>query len=153
MLHLDPESRVSKGDLTGLTSHHKHQLTSLDCISAGMTNFNDPDAITHDYRAYIFAAVLRGLRKPTSLVSDDGQTMAHPWRSLHVRLLNRTGTLSGSSYDPYSIPSPSWEFFTTLGYEWNVVRRRLPYLWTIWVCGNMKYVLPLCFLCSGQTRT
>ena len=28
----------------------------------------------------------------------------------------------------------SWEFFTTLDYEWNVVRGRRPYRWTIWVC-------------------
>ena len=27
----------------------------------------------------------------------------------------------------------SWEFFTTLDYEWNVCRGRLPYRWTIWV--------------------
>ena len=38
---------------------HKYQLTSLDCNSAVMTNFNDPDAITRDYCAYTFSAVLR----------------------------------------------------------------------------------------------
>ena len=27
----------------------------------------------------------------------------------------------------------SWEFFTTLDYEWRVIRGRLPYRWTIWV--------------------
>jgi hypothetical protein len=27
----------------------------------------------------------------------------------------------------------SWEYFTTLDYEWRVIRGRLPYRWTIWV--------------------
>ncbi|KAH9976465.1 hypothetical protein BJV77DRAFT_1054019, partial [Russula vinacea] len=26
-----------------------------------------------------------------------------------------------------------WEFFTTLDYEWRVIRGGLPYRWTIWV--------------------
>src|SRR5712691_9397461 len=29
--------------------------------------------------------------------------------------------------------APSWEFFTTLDYEFNVIRGRRPYRWTIWV--------------------
>lgn len=29
----------------------------------------------------------------------------------------------------------SWEFFTTLYFEWDVIRGRRPYLWSIWVCG------------------
>src|SRR5258708_27145447 len=28
---------------------------------------------------------------------------------------------------------PSWEFVITLDYEWNVIRGRRPYRWTIWV--------------------
>ncbi len=28
----------------------------------------------------------------------------------------------------------SWEFFTTLNFEWDVIRGRRPYRWTIWVC-------------------
>ncbi|KAH9976467.1 hypothetical protein BJV77DRAFT_603284 [Russula vinacea] len=26
-----------------------------------------------------------------------------------------------------------WEFFTTLDYEWKVIRGHLPYRWTIWI--------------------
>ena len=29
----------------------------------------------------------------------------------------------------------SWEFFTTLDYEWSVIRGHRPYRWSIWVCG------------------
>ena len=32
----------------------------------------------------------------------------------------------------------SWEFFTTLGYEWDVIRGRRPYRWTILVCGLLS---------------
>jgi hypothetical protein len=27
-----------------------------------------------------------------------------------------------------------WQFFTTLDYEWDVIRGHRPYRWTIWVC-------------------
>jgi len=30
----------------------------------------------------------------------------------------------------YSILHPSWEFVTTLDYEWNVIQGRRPYRWT-----------------------
>jgi hypothetical protein len=31
-----------------------------------------------------------------------------------------------------------WEFFSSLDYEWSVIRGRRPYRWTIWV-GNLKW--------------
>lgn len=31
----------------------------------------------------------------------------------------------------------SWEFITTLEYEWDVIRGRLSCQWTIWVRNNM----------------
>jgi hypothetical protein len=33
----------------------------------------------------------------------------------------------------------SWEFVTTLDYEWSVFRRRRQYLWTIWVSSCEKH--------------
>jgi hypothetical protein len=30
---------------------------------------------------------------------------------------------------------PSWEFITTLDYEWSVIQGRRRYRWTIWVCN------------------
>jgi hypothetical protein len=35
----------------------------------------------------------------------------------------------------------SWEFFTTLDCEWEVIRGRLPYRWTIWVSNNRCFNL------------
>src|SRR5260221_12567741 len=46
-----------------------------------------------------------------------------------------------------------WEFFTTLGFEWRVIRGRQPYRWTIWVCshggffseqGTLVFRVPAC---------
>lgn len=39
-----------------------------------------------------------------------------------------------------SSPS-SWEYFTTLEYEWKIIRRRLPYRWTIWVRNDRRFTL------------
>jgi hypothetical protein len=41
----------------------------------------------------------------------------------------------------------SWEFFTTLDYEWGVIRGRLPYRWTIWVSNNRCFSLLFTTLC------
>ena len=48
---------------------------------------------------------------------------------LHVVQLNAPRALS------------SWEYFTTLDYEWRVIRHRLPYRWTIWVRNDRHFTL------------
>jgi hypothetical protein len=35
----------------------------------------------------------------------------------------------------------SWEFVTTLDYEWSVFRRHRPFRWTIWVSSNARFLL------------
>jgi hypothetical protein len=32
-----------------------------------------------------------------------------------------------------NLPLLSWEFFTTLDFEWSIIRGNRPYRWTIWV--------------------
>jgi hypothetical protein len=40
-----------------------------------------------------------------------------------------------------TLPSiSSWEFVTTLGYEWSVIRGRRPYRWTIVVCTATPFL-------------
>jgi hypothetical protein len=34
----------------------------------------------------------------------------------------------------------SWEFVTTLDYEWSVFRRHRPFRWTIWVGSNARFL-------------
>jgi hypothetical protein len=33
----------------------------------------------------------------------------------------------------FNLPPLSWEFLTTLHFEWSVIRGKRPYRWTIWV--------------------
>ena len=35
----------------------------------------------------------------------------------------------------------SWEYFTTLDYELDVIRGRCPHQWTIWVCIDGHFFL------------
>jgi hypothetical protein len=47
----------------------------------------------------------------------------------------------------YHVTQPSlssWEYFTTIDYEWKVFRGRLPYRWTIWVCNNRFFTFVSC---------
>ena len=96
-----------------------------------MVNFRDPAVIAQDARAYSSVAILQ---HPTnySFISGDDQAVAHRERSLHVSSSRRiSGTCHGASFNP--ILTPSWEFVTTLNYEWDVIRGRHPYRRTIWV--------------------
>ena len=34
----------------------------------------------------------------------------------------------------------SWEFVTTLDYEWSAIRGRRPYRWTIWVRNDAHFL-------------
>ena len=38
-------------------------------------------------------------------------------------------------------PASSWEFVTTLDYEWSTIRGRQPYHWTIWVRDDAHFLL------------
>ena len=38
----------------------------------------------------------------------------------------------------------SWEFVTTLEYDWDVIRGRLQYRWTFWVRNNILVALVSC---------
>ena len=60
--------------------------------------------------------------------SDRHETLAHRIWYLHVSLLVLV-TITYSSH----FPNRSWEFVTTLDFEWNVIRRHQRYRWTIWV--------------------
>ena len=35
----------------------------------------------------------------------------------------------------------SWEFVTTLDYEWSAFRRHRPFRWTMWVGSNALFLL------------
>ena len=118
-----------------------------------MVNFNDPAVIAKDSGAYTvyFSRSALQLKKPTGLsfLRGDGQAVAHRRRSLYVSFLKRSGFCL-SQYNPRLL-DPSWEFFTTLDYEWNVIRGRLPYRWTIWVRSGPPFLFPLRGVLVPQT--
>ena len=60
--------------------------------------------------------------------------MAHFGRSLRVSI--QPLTLGLSSITQFLLHS--WEYFTTLDYEWSIIRGRRPYRRTIWVCEYMR---------------
>lgn len=45
----------------------------------------------------------------------------------------------------------SWEFFTTLDYEWRVIRGHRPYRWTIWVRAGQHFTFT--FVLTQEPRT
>jgi hypothetical protein len=67
---------------------------------------------------------------PLSVSSDSvgHEVLAHRVWHLHVSLLVPV-TITYSC----CFPNRSWEFVTTLNFEWNVIRRHQRYRWTIWV--------------------
>ena len=60
--------------------------------------------------------------------------MACPGWPLLVSLPDPPGTPLEICPTMITIPlASSWEFVTTLNYEWSTIRGRRPYRWTIWV--------------------
>jgi hypothetical protein len=122
-----------------------------------MVNFHDPDVIAKDASAYTFVVILCNLAMLLGLFdSGNDQAVAHHGRPLPVSLLRNSCLFLAQyrSYRPNPGLTPSWEFFTTLEYEWNVIRGRLPYLRTIWVrmrvtrCASLWFPLPSAHFCS-----
>jgi hypothetical protein len=67
-----------------------------------------------------------------SFTSGERQGMAYSQRSLHVSFSGFIDLLFSTKLHK-SILIHSWEFVTTLEYEWSIIRGRRPYRWTIWV--------------------
>jgi hypothetical protein len=110
--------------------------------NSSMETFPNPDVIAQNSGAYTFKSYGLPLRTPinVSLASDNRQAMAHDFRSLRVRFSGRISRLCHFAVwfmVTTNLPH-SWEFLTTLGYEWDVIRGRLPYRWTIWVRTNIR---------------
>ena len=77
--------------------------------------------------------------KSLSVSSDSGAIgdVVHRDWYLHVGPLVVTIVVSlsksGISRAQVIFPTGSWEFVTSLHYEWDVIRGRQTYRWTIWV--------------------
>jgi hypothetical protein len=67
------------------------------------------------------------------------QVLALPGRSLHVCPPGYTSRLLSIITLNAVLTTASWEFVTTLDYEWSVIRGHRPYRWTIWVCDFWRF--------------
>jgi hypothetical protein len=141
VIHLDPESCASKGDRTTTTSSFPH--TSNRLRFCGYGRLQRPQ-FNHTGLPWvpIFSHPPRFRKSTLSCqwrMSNCGTPLAVftctfvEWNQ-HLLFPNHSTIYN-------SISSPSWEFFTTLEYEWKVIRRRLPYRWTIWVCEYLRFTL------------
>ena len=61
--------------------------------------------------------------------SDGHEALAYRDWYLHVSLLAVQVTITYSHH----FPNRSWEFVSTLDFEWSFIRRHRRYRWTIWV--------------------
>jgi hypothetical protein len=131
-----------------------------------MVNFRDPAVIAQDYCAYNFEAMLQeATDSEFSFGSGAHQAVAHPGRSLHVRLSGSAAAPASSCHSMSRVThnrilAYSWEFVTTLEFEWAVIQGRLQYRWTFWVRNNILFALVSCsrvrlslrLICSFITR-
>jgi hypothetical protein len=94
---------------------------------------------SRDSSVYTTSSPALELAKSLSVSSDSGAVKDVANRSwyLHVslpvviycRVALRVRDIAYSSH----FPTGSWEFVTCLRYEWDVIRGRQTYRWTIWV--------------------
>ena len=116
-----------------------------------MVNYHDPIVLQQDICAFPFVA--KYIDSGSQLTSFDsgrvGFLACCGWtllvclpRSTLITYLNNK-----DRYNPVIIFS--WEFVTTLDYEWSVIRGHRPFRWTIWVSINAHSTVSVEFRCPG----
>ena len=100
-----------------------------------MLALRDSTSASSDSSVYTTSRLAPELGKSLSVFSDSGaikDVAYHSWY-LHVgplvMTIVRVRDIASSSH----FPTGSWEFVTSLHYEWDVIRGRQTYRWTIWV--------------------
>ncbi len=91
--------------------------------------------------AYTTPSSLRSLEtQPLNILVDSStpEILACPGWYLPVGLL--ANQLEYYVTKSFPTPTDSWEFVTTLDYEWMVIRRHRPYRWTIWVRDDRLFL-------------
>ena len=109
-----------------------------------MVNYQDPVIVLQDSCAYTSAAKYMGSGSQlTSFDSGTDQNLACYGWNLLVCLPNRSLDSHDISENNIPVLISSWEFVTTLDYEWSAIRRHRPFRWTIWVRINALQVRAL----------
>ena len=100
-----------------------------------MVDFHNPVTMAREFGAY---ALSSGSSRGFTFVifnSGDCKSLAH--RGWYIYVSFPAVPLLPGLYLTIQLRPPaasSWEFFTTLEYEWDVIRGHRPYRWTIGVC-------------------
>jgi hypothetical protein len=103
-----------------------------------MVNYHDPAVFLQDFCAYAFVATYMG--SGSQLTSFDRgcvEILACCGWTLLVCLAHQALDSPNNNNSAFIT---SWEFVTTLDYEWSVIRRHRPYRWTIWVRINALFL-------------
>src|SRR5579863_6078357 len=107
-----------------------------------MTNFHNPAKVEHDFCAYPSPSGSQNM-KPSDLIWFLIVTLVKFWHmlfGLYMWVCPVTQVFT-CCVDQTPIFTCSWEFVTTLDYEWGVFRGHRQYLWTIWVCSSEASLL------------
>ena len=103
-----------------------------------MVNYHDPDLVLQDICTYAFAKKYMGSESQlTFFDSGSVKNLACCGWTLLVCLPHRAHKIS---YYNNPVLISSWEFVTTLDYEWSVIQGHRPYRWTIWVCISALFL-------------
>ena len=98
-----------------------------------MVDRRDPIVTEKESCEYVFTNLPKSLENSRNASSDRGcrNALARSQWCLSVR----SPTLHRHPITRNLTVYHSWEFLTTLDYEWSIMQGHRPYRWTIWVCN------------------
>jgi hypothetical protein len=116
------------------------QPTTLSLLSAclRMVDLQDPLLFARDYCTYASQArsvpwKVHSPSRVTAVLVKFYHVVGGLYMCVYPVALQTGSLITCCVYR--STPRPSWEFITTLDYEWSVIQGRRRYRWTIWVCN------------------
>ena len=110
-----------------------------------MVDYHNPVTIAQEFSAYAFPSGA-GTCSPINRSVFLTEKILNLWHLvdgvfMYVCLAPTALTSSLYVVTQSRASASSWEFVTTLGFEWDVIRGRRPYRWTILVCSLSGFVV------------
>ncbi len=113
-----------------------------------MVNFHDPEQISMDAGACAPRPFSRSQKITEHIFQVYLHTSGYLWMVSSCGLSSHWHSAAPTCHITLFF-TLSWEIVTTLDYEWNVIRGRRPYRWTIWVCNLFPFsVFSVTFQCE-----
>jgi len=132
----DFTGKLEKGSLLQSPTHfiHPDRFEYL----ARMVNYNDPIVLSRDFCTHTFPRTLEHI-EPVCL----SVAMVKFWHVIDGLYMYGHFSARAPRFHVTPPSISSWEFITTLDYEWSFIRGRHPYRWTILVCTNEYFWVSL----------